>query len=408
MNRPSHYLLLCVLLFGGYLAVSGGTGAGEKPAARGIQVQRVTAKDPRPQPQAPLAVVEGFVLDAMGFRMVGAEVAVARGGQTGDEAGERMRTDADGGFRFELPGRGPVACSVQASGFRPLRQTVRPAAGDPVVMALEPQAPWDAPATGPEPTPAPAPGAEFAGEGFVRDANGKAVAGGLVVVRETGACARTDDIGRFRIELPQEGPATLLLHHDGKGPSGLCALAEPMDFDRRRGLVPLPDLVAQPGAAIRGTLRDPQGQPVTGVPLLLTGHGLRRLVLSGPDGAFGIAGLLGGRYQLLALAFRGAVAATAEVRVDAPLVTCELRLEATQNRRLQVLDEAGAPMGGAYVAASFGGQRRAVAQADPQGWLDLPAVASPALPTELEVRTADLRELSLRRQSDHALVVAAP
>jgi hypothetical protein len=395
MNRPSHYLLLCLLVFIGFLLASG-----RLPVARTVLrkpgPEVVAAREPRASRPRPNTVVEGVVVDALGFRMVGAEVGI-RG------CSERARTDADGQFRFELDSQGPLWLAASANGFGTLQREVHPAAGDPVVFALEPQAPWDAVPTVTATAPV-----DFAGEGFVRDANGKAVAGALVVVAESGACARTDEIGSYRIPLPSEGATTLVVHDpDGENGAGRSARSEPQQFSRRHGLTPLPELVAVRGTAIRGTLRDGNGQPLAGVPLVLRGQGLQRSFLSGTDGAFRIAGLLAGSYQLLACAWRGAVAAAHDVEVTAPVVDCDLRLEATAPRHLRVVDENGKPVPRAYVATTFLGGRRGVGQADQAGALDLPAAQQS--PAEYEVRSADHRELKLHKVApDGVLVVAAP
>jgi hypothetical protein len=281
-----------------------------------------------------------------------------------------------------------------------VQQQVHPGAGDPVVFALEPQAPWDpAPAVAPVTAPS-----GFTGEGFVGDAAGKPVAGALVVVTETGACARTDDIGRYRIELPASGPATLLVH-DPEGGNGLRA--EPKEFTRRKGLEPLSPLTAVRGALIRGTVRDASGQPLAGVPLLLRGQGLQRSFLTGTDGVFRMAGLLAGSYQLLACAWRGAVADVHKVQVDAAVVDCDLRLEAVAPRHLRVVDEAGKAVPRAFVATTFHGGRRGVAQADQEGRVDLPGPQQAE--AGFEVCAADHRTLTVRRVlADGVLVVAAP
>jgi hypothetical protein len=396
MNRPSHYLLLCLLAFLGFLIASGRLPVAPAALQRHAP-EVVAAKEPRPGRPRPHTVVEGIVLDALGFRVVGAEVSI-RGRD------DRVRTDADGQFRFELDCANARWLAAAAPGFRPQLQQVQPAAGDQVVFALEPQAPWD-----PAPPVPPAAASDFTGEGFVHNADGKPVASALVTVAESGACARTDEIGRYRIELPADGTATLLAHDpDGENGAGRTARSEPQQFARRHGLVPLPGMVATRGAAIRGTIRDSSGQPLAGVPLLLRGQGLQRSFRSGTDGAFRMAGLLAGSYQLLACAWRGAVAPPHRVDLSGPVADCDLRLEATAPRHLRVIDENGKPVPRAFVATTFLGGRRGVGQADQAGALDLPTAQQSE--ATYEVRTAvDHRELPLRRmEADGVLVVAAP
>lgn len=398
MNRPSHYLLLCVLLFVGYLALSGRISVEPEVRPR-TPAPAQPAQQVRPPKPRPVHQVAGIVLDGLGFRVVGAEVGLPGGG-------ERIRTDADGQFRMELDAAGPVRLTVSAAGFRPRTDSIQPGSGDLVVFALEPEAPWD---PAPQPQAEPAAPAEFAGEGFVRDRAGQPVGGALVTVAETGACARTDDIGRYRLALPAAGPATLVVHRsEGNDGAGLTGRSEPQAFERRHGLVPLPDVTVAGGCAIRGTVRDPRGQPLAGVPLLLRGHGLQRCLLSGGDGVFRIAGLLAGSYDLLAYSWRGAIGAVQQVRLDAAVVDCELRLLPADHRSMRVVDESGRPVPNAYVAASIAGHRRDVAQADEAGRLQV--VATPDTGTEFEVRGAEhFNELPLRSVGvDGVLVVAAP
>ena len=96
------------------------------------------------------------------------------------------------------------------------------------------------------------------------------------------------------------------------------------------------------------------------------------------------------------------------MRLDGEYADCELRLTRTQKRRVQVCDEAGEPVGNAYVAVHIGGARRELARADAAGWAELPMVAGA---TEFEVRAEDGHASLPVRGLDDAqdrLVVAAP
>ena len=115
-----------------------------------------------------------------------------------------------------------------------------------------------------------------------------------------------------------------------------------------------------------------------------------------------------GRYQVRALAFRGSVGDVQEIELgSSTIVDCDLQLLATDDRRLRVLDERGSPVGGVYVAASVGGHRCGIAQADANGWAAVPV----AVETHFDVRTPqDFAPLLVRRfdSEPRTLIVALP
>ncbi|MBM4061090.1 MAG: carboxypeptidase regulatory-like domain-containing protein [Planctomycetes bacterium] len=200
------------------------------------------------------------------------------------------------------------------------------------------------------------------------------------------------------------------MHHpeasgDGRGQAARSA---PLELPRDTGTVPLPEIATSIGSALRGTLRDERGNPVSGVAVQVRGEGLTRVIESGVSGMFRLAGLWPGRYEILPLGHRGSLGRSQQVVVDRPYVDCDVRLQATVERRLQVLDEAGAPVARAHVAATFQGERCAVAQADGDGWAALRVAATD---TDFEVHDADeLQARPVRRyDGDHGrLVVARP
>ncbi|HLQ37344.1 MAG TPA: hypothetical protein VK348_06070, partial [Planctomycetota bacterium] len=246
------------------------------------------------------------------------------------------------------------------------------------------------------------------GEGFVVDKDGGPVAHALVTVGETGACARTDEIGRYR--LPLAPTVTLVVNQpEGGDGNGVCARSEPLQFAASTGLVPLPELVVQRGATIRGTVRRKGGEGMAGVPLLLSGGGLVRCVESGQNGMFRIAGLLQGDYELAALPWRGALGGRQQVALQQGAADCELQVGEASQRRLRVVTAAGAPVPNAYVTTSVDGLRRAVDRADGNGWVEVQSGTAEA--TTFEVRTADdWKQLKLQRPpvADDRLVVALP
>jgi hypothetical protein len=342
------------------------------------------------------AIVHGRVLDSRGFLVVGAEVSSARGQPV-------VRTDADGEFKATVLADGSTNLLVRYQGHRGCWINPSPCSPDPLLVRLGPVAPWDH--EPPEPARAPA---ALTGEGIVRNAAGKPLVGAYVKAAGTDVWSRTDDIGRYVLPLPGS-TATLVVHHPGStGDSGFAARSEPLTFDRSSGVVPLPELVAAAGSQIRGTLRDSRGIPVGGVPVQVRGEGLARVFESNVSGAFRIAGLLPGRYEIRAFAFRGAIGVRQEVALDRPVVDCELQMQNLVERRLRVLDESGSPVRRAYVASAVDGARQSVAQADAEGWA---AVCVAPGDVQFEVRRADGgTAMSVRRyESEQALlVVAAP
>jgi Carboxypeptidase regulatory-like domain len=386
-------LLFALFAFTGWLPECRSTGTHPLEPNAGPLVVR----PPHPQrANAASQSIAGRVLGAQGYWQVNAEVARM-------DSGEIVQTDADGRFLFQLASPAPIDVRVRADGFRPVMHRIFPAAGEPEFFALEPAAPWDAALAAPAPVP------QLAGEGEVHDKLGKGVANALVTVAGTSARARTDEFGRYRIPLPAS-EATLVVQSAQDGSArGLCARSELMRFQRTHGLVPLPAIVVEPGAEIRGTVRDAKGQPLAGVPVQLSGEGIVHNLESGTDGMYRIAGLLGGSYVLDVFGWRGALGTQQQVRLDRPAVDCDLQLLAAADCRLRVVTEKGEPVSGAVVATSVGGLRRSVVRADAQGWVELRTARTAA---EYEVHAGEpLHSLQVRQSPNDGgdrLVVAAP
>jgi hypothetical protein len=407
-KRPSIVVVLTAVTVVSVFAARGDLGLASHPFAEPVVVAVAPAPSGssrapvvvkpehsgRPRAEVPRAV-RGRVFDAMGFLVVGAEVLAA--GQSA------TRTDADGTFSAQVA-TSNTPLLVRAQGYR--SQWVVPSVGSPdgLLVQLSPAAPWDdVPA---EPHPAES---TLTGEGVVRGFDGKPLAGALVTVVGSDAWSRTDEIGRYVLPLSSSTPTLVVHHPDGTGDGrGQAVRSEPLKFERKNGMVPLPELVASLGSALRGTLRDGQGNPVVGVPLQVRGEGLCRVIESGISGMFRLAGLLPGRYEIQPIGYRGALGQKQEVVVDHPFVDCEVHLQTASEQRVQVLDERGEPMRRAYVATSFDGERRSIAQADGEGWASVRVATNDA---QFEVRGADHYEaMSVRRyDADRSrLVVAAP
>jgi hypothetical protein len=398
MKRPSYYLLMFSLLFiAGYLAIDQWLPVSPaKPAGVGPSNKEPVVLKAAPSPRSrQVTAIKGRVFDPRGFLVVGAEIALG--------SGEHGRTDGDGAFQLDTPAPPPWDMTVAASGFRRHQQRLFPSVGDPLFLTLETEAPWDVAVAASEPAPLPA----LVGDGFVIDGDGKGVANAMVAVVGTELRARTDDIGHYRIPLP--GPGTELVVSQPE--TGLCCRSEVLPLAdgkaplSKKGMVPLPDLVPKPGAAIRGTIRDPKGVPVEGVPMQLRGVGLVRSLESGRDGMFRISGLIAGSYELVAMAWRGTFGSSQQVRVDASVVDCDLHLTAAEERRMRVVDAGGQPVARAYVATSVAGRRSEVVRADDQGWVEL-AMAKGT--SDFEVRGDDLRQWCVKHGDGDQLVVALP
>ncbi len=340
----------------------------------------------------------GRVLDALGFLVVGAEV------ETADRGIER--TDADGEFRLDVAEGSFVDVLVRAKGLQSRRLRVSPSTPNPVLVQLRPSAPWDL-----EPAPLPA-ASRLLGEGTVRTQGGEPVAGAWVTAVGGDAWSRTDEFGRYVLSLPQS-PVTLVVHQpDGSGETpGLVARSEPIDIARTDGRVPLPEVVATRAGVIRGVVRNPRGEPVEGVPVQVQGEGIARVFETGAGGAFRLGGLHPGRYVVRPFAFRGALGAPQDVVLADAVVDCDLRMQSAAERRLRLLNERGAPVAHALVAAEFAGERSAVAETDADGWAALVVAEAAAPSVEFEVRAGEaLAAVEVRRfESDSAtLVVDAP
>lgn len=336
------------------------------------------------------------VYDSMGFLVVGAEVV--------PESGAPRRTDAEGSFAVELDGNRAADFLVRADGRRP--QWLRWTAGspEPLLARLEPSAPWDA-----APLP-PTPLQPLRGEGTVRGPDGSPLAFAFVQVADSCCWARADEIGRFVLPLPSES-VSLLVHQPDAGAAdgGFAAGPQPFTASRGRGVVPLPELVAEPALALHGTVRGPRGQPLAGVPVEVRGGGLRRWVETGSGGAFRVAGLARAEYRIEPYACRGAIGTPAVVRIDRRVVDCDLQLTAAPEQRLRVVDEVGNARANVWVASNSHGVRRGVAQADADGYVSVPIPPAVAF----EVRAAETFAGCAVRHFDAdaspaTLVVAAP
>lgn len=355
----------------------------------------VVVRAETPPPRAKTVVVRGRVFDARGFLVVGASLG------DGVRTDSLFRTDSDGAFTIDVVPGGVRDLLVRADGLLPTWWRLVEGSPDAAVLQLAAKAPWDEP-----PAELP-PRARRFGEGTLQGGDGKALANAFVRALGSDEWARSDEFGRFRVLLPSS-PASLLVHVPGTGETlaGMAGVGEPFACERSEGVVPVPELALAAGHALRGTVRDPRGLPVEGVPVVVRSARLQRTVVTGVGGTFQLGGLLADRYAIQPFANRGAVGVATEVAVEAPVVAVDVALRAMDEVRLRVLDEQGAPGASLCVATTIAGLRRGVGQTDEQGFVAVPVVGDA---TMFEVRTAVAFEPIAVRSFDAAaatLVVA--
>lgn len=341
--------------------------------------------------------LRGRVVDAFGEPVVAAELQA--------RSGEQGRTASDGSFAiaFERPVRGDagfVDLGVTAPGLRGKWQRLALHAPDAPLLRLAPAAPWDAKAVAPEPEVP-----TLFGEGIVRTFDGKPGVAAFVTVKGTGVWAKADAIGRYVLPLPA-GEVELVAHQTSEAGGGLAVRSERFRPERDRGVVPLPDLVAEPAVVLHGRVADGAGVPIVGVPVEVRGDGFSRIVESGLSGLFRLAGLLPGRYEVRPMAFRGSLGRPQTVDLDLHGGECNIAMQPVGERRIRILDEDGHPIPRAHVVASIAGNRCAVAQADTDGWATLRTAGEGS---EWEVRSPERYEaLPVQRWQGDALLVAQP
>ena len=385
-------MMLCVAVVAAFW-VTGHLSIDDEPDTASNRPVRIKLQSKAPE--VPKTTLFGSVRDTMGFLLPGAHVA------SGNVDG---RTNFEGQFWIDVDRTPAAELRIGSQGFRYQYVRALPLAREALFVALEPFAPWDPAPRVPEPL-----GDDLTGEGFARDEQGKALENAFIVVVETGATTRTNEAGQFRVPLPTQGVATLMLHKPaGTSGTGLAARAEPFEVPGRSGKLPVTDIIGLPAAMIRGTVRDADGRPLAGVPLQVICEGVARTIASGDGGAFRLGGLLPGQCRVRAFAFRGALGTERAFELSSLVNDCELHLRSADRRRLRVVTSSGKPVARAIVATSIDGLRRGLSRADDDGWVDLRAASEDA---HYEVRTADdYRELEVvaAPDSEDQLVVNEP
>ena len=147
----------------------------------------------------------------------------------------------------------------------------------------------------------------------MRGADGRPLANAFVNVLGTDCWGLTGEAGR--VELPLPAPEVSFVVHRASRESevgGLAAVSRPFVSPRAQGVVPLPDLVGEPGGSIRGIVRNEHGDPGSGLPGMVRGPGGVRYARTGAGGVFVLGGLIAADYTVEPFAHRGAVAEAAD------------------------------------------------------------------------------------------------
>jgi hypothetical protein len=396
MRRPSHWILLSLLVGGSLLWTTGRFDLVAGPRrAPGPRVVKAQAAKPAAAPRR--VVLRGRVIDPLGWPIEGASVQIAAG-----EDGLRARTDPQGAWELAAGGGGPHALAIAADGHEPALENARAGEHPTTVLA---RALWDTP----EPlAPPPVAGESALGDGFVRTDAGAPAAGALIAVLETGASAISDDVGHFLVPLPV-GAATLV----ARDAEGRVARLGPVQNALAAGKVPLETALLRRGHSLRGLVKDPVGEPCAGAPLVVRGEGLRLHAMTDASGGFTVQGLVDGVYEVEALPHRGWLGARRDVLVQRDVVDVgDLALLAERPRRVQVVDsEARGQSGVLVLVREQESGRRAHGRTNAEGYVGLSGIGAGAVVFEAFV-DATRRPLEIVRHETvgalERLVVRGP
>ncbi|MFG2222343.1 MFS transporter [Streptomyces sp. NPDC048644] len=258
------------------------TGVAAAPSASG-SVPVTTGETPFPGQEtgAGAAAHPGFggrVLDSAGAPVARASVTLID--RQGRQAGVTT-TGGDGCFTVAAPLPGTYVLTGAAAGYTPHAVSVgHPPHGAPAPVELV------------------LAGAGRLGGTLLGGQDGTALAGGSAVVTDTAgevvARATTDAEGRWEAgELPP-GAYTLVLSAPGHQPE-----ARPVDLTA--GVPERQETRLRPTATVRGTVRGPDGAPVTDAAVTLLEDGtVTAHLVTGPDGVFAFSELSGRDYTLTA------------------------------------------------------------------------------------------------------------
>ena len=404
MSRPSHWILGFFAVVGGALWWSGVlqdrlVARPAEPVARGegglreVSLHRGGSGKQTPiengngaglgPTRAIASEVFGLVVDRRGWPVVWAKVKLLGG----DESTE---TDAFGQFRIRGSGAANRMLRIEAPG-RHAPLVVRGGVSE-LALVMQDALPWATEPAAKEPLVA----EPLVGEGWVRSVGGEPAVGAKVVVRETGASARTDASGRYVVSLPA-GPFSVVAWDDANGVAATESAAAP----RRQGKLPLPDLRLAKGHLVRGRLRDADGQDLVGAPIVVDNVGVTRTVRSEQGGLFAVPALLSGELTITVLPHQGHLGRRipAIVEGDADLGDVAVARAEREPLRLQIVDLGGAAQPFVHVVADqVDGLCRAYGQSDARGVVvlaGLGVLGGEGQATSFEVRDPDLRPMQV-------------
>jgi len=371
IRRPSHGLLVLFVLAGIWAWVAGPLAP--RSVAAEVGAPLVVTRSPGEVQHDSVTdfTLAGRVVDHQGWPIAGARVQPVDGGV--------VVCGASGTFTTTVRGPGPHTLEISADSFEP--RTESTFVGDDLVVVMPRSLPWSAPRGTPESEEsAPETGDTLAGEGFLRDAQGEPIANGLIMVFETGVRAIADAVGRYRVALPKG--SAMLTAHDGES---LVARMEIPATKRKRGLVPLPDLILAPAHMIRGYVKHATGDPCAGASVCVTGEGLVLRGTTSPSGSFALAGLISGEYELEALPFEGSLGVRQRLDVASEGIDLELSLGREEPMAIKVIDGGGGTQAGVWVLGREGDLRQAHGQTNDQGQVTLRGLGQG--PFSFDVRT---------------------
>jgi hypothetical protein len=408
MNRPSHWILASFAVLGTALVVSGrasawlqGTADSTAPA---VSAGSRATTDSSVRRQVPLVAgtsvrgrIEGRVIDRFGWPIAGVDV------RSVDRPATGVHTDSDGRFALAIDGLGTRPIRFSTADHVHVEELAASAPARTVV--LSDPIPWAAAALeeslrGREESRR---AARLAGETFVRQADGSAAAGAWVAIPETGAFARSDELGRVRIPLVAGRPVTLI----GWDDEGNACLNGPITPRRGAGLVPLPELALESGLSVQGRIHDPDGDPIAAPVRVRSGEFLRESVASA-DGTFAVSGLVAGDYELEVLPHRGWLGRRERVSVSEGSGVLDIMLHRDRPLQLRVVDRGSRALPGIHVVARDDADRRAHGVTDRDGEVMVRGLSDRLV--EFEVRDARLERLLIDSWAEEqsVLVVAAP
>lgn len=374
MSRPSHWLSLWFLCVG--LGMWSLGAFDRAPNQGGFARPTVLQHSGRKALEPVVATLKGQVVDRFGWPVEGAEVT---GPEVEGQVREHTLSDAGGHFALEVRGTGQQRLIARADGHG--ATVAKGMSADPMLLVLGPAVPWTV-SLGTESK------AEIllAGEGELVDEQGREIAGGRVLVLETGDTVQADEYGRFRLPLPS-GPSHLLAYDD-KGRVG------EMDCQpsRSQGVLPLGQIALHDGLDLVGVLRTSENQLCVEATVQLTLAGMQRQELTDAFGRFAFRGLIPGEYVLTAMPHRGEIGFRETIALSSNH-DAEFAMQPSRDLRILVLDGQNSPKPGVHVVAEDAGLHSAYARADEEGLVLLDGLGRG--PYGFEVRDPDLSELDV-------------